>query len=119
MSKFYFLITSDNKKIKVDKTFINSSNLLKDLISDLGNDDREVEIPVNLDSSILTRVTQSDRSRVTNSDLTQSLNFEDLSKLILAANYLEIPNLINDYSKAIADFLKRKTIEELEELSKN
>jgi hypothetical protein len=108
-----YLITSDNKKIKVDKTFINSSNLLRELVSDLGTTDaREIEIPINLHSDVIGKITD------VKIDTRSNLNFDDLSKLILAANYLEIPPLINSYSKAIADFLKSKTIEELEALSK-
>lgn len=124
------LKSSDGKDIKVDKKFIEKSILIKNMIEDI--DDSEDPIPIpNVNEEILQKVIEwcihhendknQEEENLRNTDIEDwDKNFfevdqEMLFDIILAANYLDIKQLLDTGCKTVANMIKGNSAEEIRE----
>lgn len=124
------LVSSDNESFEVDQAVAEESETIKNLLADT-SDDSMVPL-MNVRGSILSKVITyckyqvearetDDQGRVRKTadeikrfkkdfvDVEKSVLFE----LILAANYLNIKDLLEDTCQAVADMIKGKSAEEI------
>ncbi|ODV88806.1 hypothetical protein CANCADRAFT_128786 [Tortispora caseinolytica NRRL Y-17796] len=126
------LISSDGEQFEVERNVAEQSILIKNVIADIGDDTTEVPVP-NVASSVLKKVLEwceyhkddpvvaedeiNPRSR--NIEIGEwdtkfmQVDQEMLFEIILAANYLDIRNLLEIGCKTVAGMIKRKSPEEL------
>lgn len=124
------LLSSDNKEIKVEKQIIEKSILIKNMIEDIEDDESAIPIP-NVNENILQKVIEwckyykddlinTEYEEINkNSDVNEWYkNFFDLDQdmlfdIILAANYLDIKQLLTTGCKIVANMIKGKSAEEI------
>lgn len=117
------IVTSDNKIFEVEKNVIFQSNLIKNMISDL--DISEQSIPIhNIESEIMQKVIEYAEHHK-DDEIKQeqepdewdkkflNIDNETVIKIILAANYLDMKNLLDLGCQTVADFIQNKPIEEI------
>lgn len=121
------LISSDNKVFNVSKEIGRKSELIKNIIEDL---DQDIEIPLQqVKSDTLEKVLEycthyKDTSFIENKDLENinewdksyiNVDQETLNDIILAANFMNIPDLLELSCKTVANQLKNKSLDEIRE----
>lgn len=112
------IVTSDNKIFEVEKHVIFQSELIKNMISDL--DISEQSIPIhNIDSEIMQKVIEYAEHHEIKQESDEwdkkflNIDNETVFKIILAANYLDMKNLLDLGCQTVAEFIKNKPIEEI------
>ena len=127
------LISSDGIEITVEQGVAKCSNLIKDMLSDLGEPDEPIPIP-DTKESVLRKVlewcahhqndpapTTEGRTRITNigewdQKFMEQLDSDMLYHIIIAANFLDIKLLLEIGSKTVADMIKGKSPEEIRQI---
>lgn len=119
------LISSDNKVFNVSKEIGRKSELIKNIIEDL---DQDIEIPLQqVKSDTLEKVLEycthyKDTPFIENKDLENidewdksyiNVDQETLNDIILAANFMNIPDLLELSCKTVANQLKNKSLDEI------
>lgn len=129
------LQSSDNEDISVDKDVAERSVLIKNMVSDLGEEAMTEPIPIpNVNAAVLKKViewcthhkndpappTDDDSdSRKKTTDIEEwdqkfmQVDQEMLFEIILAANYLDIKQLLDVGCKTVANMIKGKSPEEI------
>ncbi|GAB1861253.1 S-phase kinase-associated protein 1 [Camponotus japonicus] len=132
------LQSSDGEIFKVDIEIIKCSITIKTMLEDLGMDEDEEEVvPLpNVNSAILNKIIQwatyhkddlpppedDEDEENSNDDISSwdadflKVEQSTLFELILAANYLNIKNLLNITCKTVANMIEGKTTKELREI---
>jgi len=126
------LKSCDEAEFKVDIPVASRSILLKNMIEDVGETDQSIPLP-NVNEKVLKKVLEwcehhvndpqpandDDESRRRNTEIDdwdqKFLNVEQdmLFEIILAANYLDIKQLLDIGCKTVANMIKGKTPEEI------
>ncbi|TPX15546.1 uncharacterized protein E0L32_004244 [Thyridium curvatum] len=130
------LQSSDGDKVEVDRPVAERSILLKNMIEDLGEDmiaQQVVPLP-NVNSAVLKKVIEwcehhrndppstgdeENESRRRTTDIDEwdqkfmQVDQEMLFEIILAANYMDIKNLLDVGCKTVANMIKGKSPEEI------
>ncbi|KAJ3236274.1 hypothetical protein HDU81_010951 [Chytriomyces hyalinus] len=135
------LQSSDSQLFKVDRTVVERSVLLKNMLEDVGDAD-ELPIPLpNVNAAILKKVIEycehhksdplpaaeedkdsTDPSKRRSDDIDEwdasfiKVENELLFEIILAANYLDIKALLDLGCKTVANMIKGKKAEEIREM---
>ena len=99
---------SDNKEFVIDEDIAKKSIMIKNLIEDLGESEDAIPLS-NIDSDDFVIAFQRDYSTLE----LNKLDRDSLFKIIMAANYLDIPDLLQLGCKAAADYCKGKSAEEI------
>lgn len=129
------LASSDGDEIDVAKDIAERSLLIKNMVSDLGEEAMTETIPVpNVNSSVLKKVIEwcehhradppapaddDSDSRKKTTDIEEwdqkfmQVDQEMLFEIILAANYLDIKQLLDVGCKTVANMIKGKSPEEI------
>lgn len=125
------LISGDGEVVVVEKHAACQSNLIKELIGDLGDDTMvEHDIPVaNVDGQILSKIAewcmQHRNDQFTTTDAMKLTTWDKeffqvdqatLFELIRAADYLDIKLLLHMGCKTVADLIKGKSVPQLREM---
>ncbi|KAH7272564.1 E3 ubiquitin ligase complex SCF subunit scon-3 [Fusarium solani] len=136
-SQKVWLVSNDNAKIEVDRTVVERSMLLKNMLEDLGDVVISVENPIpipNVNEAVLRKVIEwcdhhrgdppqaaddeSDARKKT-TDIEEwdqkfmQVDQEMLFEIILASNYLDIKPLLDVGCKTVANMIKGKSPEEI------
>ena len=128
------LVSSDNQKIDIDSESAQKSNLLKGLISDFNVRQEPVQLP-DIKYDILKKVVEyltyyknkipkdipkpmpsANLSEVTDDwdvKFINSIQLDSVFDLINAANYMDIPSLLDLSCAKIASLMKGKTSQEI------
>ena len=128
------LVSSDNQKIEIDTESAKKSNLLKGLIVDFNSQQEPIQIP-DIKSDILNKVVEyltyyKDKipkdipKPMPSANLNEiiddwdvkfinSMEIDNVFDLINAANYMDIPTLIDLACAKVASLLKGKTAQEI------
>ena len=128
------LLSSDNQKIEIDSESAQKSNLLKGSIGDFNTQQEPIQLP-DIKYDILKKIVEylTHYKDKTPKDIPKPMPFSDLSKvldewdvnfingieldnifdLINAANYMDIPSLLDLSCAKIASLMKGKTIQEI------
>lgn len=129
------LNSSDNEEIVVDKDVAERSLLIKNMVNDLGEDAMTEPIPIpNVNAAVLKKVIEwcthhradppapaddDSDSRKKTTDIEEwdqkfmQVDQEMLFEIILAANYLDIKQLLDVGCKTVANMIKGKSPEEI------
>ena len=129
------LESSDNEILEVDKDVAERSILIKNMVSDLGEETLNEAIPIpNVNYSVLKKVVEwcihhrndpaptnedDSDSRKKTTDIDEwdqkfmQVDQEMLFEIILAANYLDIKQLLDVGCKTVANMIKGKSPEEI------
>lgn len=124
MESLIKLSTSDGKEYQLEKSIICQSNLIKNMLQDLEMQDNTIPLP-NITSSIMDIVVQyasmhiDDEPETTNDISKADRTLMDvphkiLFDIVLAANYLDFPGLLDLGCRCIAEELKGKSIDEIQ-----
>lgn len=115
------IVSADNKIFQVEEQVIFQSKLIKNMVSDL--DLSAQSIPINnIDSEIMQKVIdyayhhKDDTEKGVADEWDKeffNLDTETIFKIILAANYLDMSNLLDLGCQTVADYIKDKPIEEI------
>lgn len=105
------LQTSDDKIYEVGREIAQRSNTVKNLLDDFP-DNEDVTIPIPMVTSYILEKVLTYFEQECLSTMDQSELFE----VILAANYLDIEDLLNDACQVVADMMKGLTTEQIREL---
>ena len=115
------LVSCDNEAFEVDVATAEQSRTVKNMLDDL-SEERRIPLP-NVDSKVLASVVQYMKFLADGSKSPEEReNFikqfvgvdqDDLFKLILAANYLNIGPMLDVTCKAVADLIKGKAPDEI------
>jgi S-phase kinase-associated protein 1 len=119
-----FLTSSDGKLFTVEENVAFQSELIKNMLEDLGESDPSSPIPLlNVDSIILEKVIEyADHHKDNVVDkkwdtiFTESVDKNTLFGIILAANFLDMKNLLDIGCQTVADMIKGKSVDEIEEI---
>ena len=128
------LVSSDNQKIDIDSESAQKSNLLKGLISDFNVRQEPVQLP-DIKFDILKKVVEyltyykdktpkdipkpmpsANLSEVIDEwdvNFINSIELDNIFDLITAANYMDIPSLLDLSCAKIASLMKGKTSQEI------
>ena len=130
------LQSNDNVRVEVDRDVAERSILLKNMISDIGEEafyDQPVPLP-NVNEAVLRKVIEwcehhradpvqanedDNETRKKTTDIEEwdqkfmQVDQEMLFEIILAANYLDIKNLLDVGCKTVANMIKGKSPEEI------
>ncbi|KAH6804038.1 hypothetical protein C2S51_032285 [Perilla frutescens var. frutescens] len=114
-SKTLTLISSDGHELEVSKSVAALSVTMKNMVDD-GCSDNPIPLP-NVEAKTLSKVIgylkdHADKGFVVSDDE----DFDDLLDCILAANYLNIGDLLRVLLKKISDLIANKSTEEMREL---
>ncbi|KAH6760400.1 hypothetical protein C2S51_017349 [Perilla frutescens var. frutescens] len=115
-SKTLTLISSDGHEFEVSESVAALSVTIKNMVDD-GCSDKPIPI-LNVDAKTLSKVIgyikdhAADKGFVVSDDE----DFDDLLDCLLAANYLNIGDLLRLLSKKISDLIANKSTEEIREL---
>jgi S-phase kinase-associated protein 1 len=127
------IISSDGESFKVERQVAERSVLIKNMLSDLGTDEEEFEVPVpNVRGSVLQKVLEwAEHHKDTafpddeDDDSRKSAPVEEwdreflrvdqemLYEIILAANYLNMRPLLDAGCKVVAEMIRGKSPEEI------
>ncbi|KAH6795921.1 hypothetical protein C2S51_036907 [Perilla frutescens var. frutescens] len=120
------LLSSDGETFEVEESIAQLSVTIKNIIEDGCAADR-IPLP-KVDGKTLAKVIEFCKHHATNSGVDQTLNLEQYDKqyaqsvkddqgmmfdLIVAANYLNIKELLDALCRQVADMMRGKTPEEL------
>lgn len=106
--------TQDNQVIELAQETAYKSVLLKNLVEDLG--DSEEPIPLqNVTSKTFNKVLEYFELKE-HEDYFAKMDRDFLFEVILAANFLDIEDLLDKACKKVADSLKDKSVEEIREI---
>ena len=128
------LVSSDNQKIDIDSESAQKSHLLNGLISDFSNQQEPIKLP-DIKFDILKKIVEylthykdktpkdipkpmpsSNLSEVIDEwdvNFINSIELDNVFDLINAANYMDIPSLLDLSCAKIASLMKGKTIQEI------
>ena len=128
------LVSSDNQKIEIDSESAQKSHLLKGLLSDYSNQQEPIHLP-DIKFDILKKVVEyltyykdktpkdipkpmpsANLSEVIDEwdvNFINSIELDNVFDLINAANYMDIPSLLDLSCAKIASLMKGKTIQEI------
>ncbi|KAJ3061522.1 hypothetical protein HDU98_002573 [Podochytrium sp. JEL0797] len=130
------LTSSDNQEFSIAKEIADQSVLIKNMLEDIGDaDDQPIPLP-NVSGAILQKVieyatmhkddappTPEDEAKLkTSEDIEERdkeyMNVEQgtMFEIILAANYLDMKNLLDLGCKTVANMIKGKSVEEVRKL---
>ncbi|KAF7294804.1 mRNA-capping enzyme subunit alpha [Mycena indigotica] len=133
------LVTSDNEQFTAEKDVVERSVLIRNMLEDVGESDQPIPLP-NVSSSVLKKVLEycehhkgeplpqadadqsQDETRKRTTDISEwdqkfiTVDQELLFEIILAANYLDIKQLLDVGCKTVANMIKGKTPEEIRKL---
>ncbi|KAI8608971.1 Skp1 family, dimerization domain-containing protein [Chytriomyces sp. MP71] len=130
------LCSSDNQEFSVSVEIANQSVLIKNMLEDVGDsDDQPIPLP-NVPGAILQKVIEyatmhkddpppppEDETKLKTSEDIEERDKEfinvdqgTLFEIILAANYLDIKNLLDLGCKTVANMIKGKSVEEVRKL---
>jgi hypothetical protein len=112
--------TRDNEIVSLPIKFVNMSGVLRDLVSDLGEEHGIIPL-INIHSDEVVQLEQlvlSPQKLEIDTDIPIEERYVSLSELIKAANYLEITPLIDFLSEEFAKLLKETSYQDLEILEK-
>ncbi|KAK6730383.1 hypothetical protein RB195_007072 [Necator americanus] len=135
--KIYKVVTKDMEVCEVSASVISMSKLITTMLEDLNLQDDDAPIPVpNVTSAILKKVVYWCEKHKPVSEKTASMKKNDeelqdpseikkwrseyfkvdhavLFEIIMAANYLDIPGLLEDSCEVVASMMRGKTAEEI------
>lgn len=122
------LLSNDNKEFKIDKELADKSVLIKNMLEDIGDSDSSIPLP-NVNYNILEKVFKwckyhkddpiQDEQQNGNTDINEwdqkymDVDQEILFDIILAANYLDIKQLLDLGCKTVANMIKGKSADEI------
>ena len=128
------LVSSDNQKIEIDSESAQKSHLLKGLLSDYSNQQEPIHLP-DIKFDILKKVVEyltyykdktpkdipkpmpsANLSEVIDEwdvNFINSIELDNVFDLINAANYMDIPSLLDLSCAKIASLMKGKTVQEI------
>ncbi|RRT66210.1 hypothetical protein B296_00040391 [Ensete ventricosum] len=120
------LVSSDEVNFEVDLAIANQSDMIKNMILDMKNNDNdEFVIPLlNVNSVVLAKVIQYWKEHAEVKDTQQLAAFDEsfanmhktqLFETVLAANFLNSKPLLELLCKSIADKMKEMSVEEVRE----
>ncbi|KAJ3027540.1 UNVERIFIED_CONTAM: hypothetical protein HDU68_003626 [Siphonaria sp. JEL0065] len=130
------ITSSDNQEFTIAKEIANQSVLIKNMLEDVGDsDDQPIPLP-NVSGAILQKVIEyatmhKDDAPPSQEDETKPKSSEDIEErdkefinvdqgtlfeIILAANYLDMKNLLDLGCKTVANMIKGKSVEEVRKL---
>ncbi|KAJ8509792.1 hypothetical protein OPV22_000226 [Ensete ventricosum] len=120
------LVSSDEVNFEVDLAIANQSDMIKNMILDMKNNDNdEFVIPLlNVNSVVLAKVIQYWKQHAEVKDTAQLAAFDEsftnmhktqLFETVLAANFLNSKPLLELLCKSIADKMKEMSVEEVRE----
>lgn len=124
--------SSDNQTFEAEEKVLFQSALIKNIVSDLDNSDQEIPL-ANVTGCILKKIIKyaehhKDDEPVkeeapTNSAIADKWDIEFMNlpkdtilEIILAANYLDMENLLNLGCKTVANMIKGKSAKEIREI---
>lgn len=105
--------TQDNQVIEVAQEKACKSTLLKNLLEDLG--DSVEPIPLQVSSKTLNKVLEYFELDE-HEDYFSKMDRDFLFEVIIAANFLDIEDLLDNACKKVADMLKNKSVEEIKKI---
>ncbi|ORY52280.1 E3 ubiquitin ligase SCF complex, Skp subunit [Rhizoclosmatium globosum] len=124
------ITSSDNQEFNISKEIANQSVLIKNMLEDVGEaDDQPIPLP-NVSGAILQKVRHHAQRRppAAPEEETKPKSSEDIEErdkefmnvdqgtlfeIILAANYLDMKNLLDLGCKTVANMIKGKSVEEI------
>ncbi|KAJ3294551.1 suppressor of kinetochore protein mutant [Rhizoclosmatium sp. JEL0117] len=127
------ITSSDNQEFNISKEIANQSVLIKNMLEDVGEaDDQPIPLP-NVSGAILQKVIEyatmhKDDPPAAPEEETKPKSSEDIEErdkefmnvdqgtlfeIILAANYLDMKNLLDLGCKTVANMIKGKSVEEI------
>lgn len=123
------LLSNDNKEFRTDKEIAVKSVLIKNMLEDIGDSDSSIPLP-NVNYNILEKVFEwckyhkddpiiQDEQQNRNTDIDEwdkkymDVDQEILFDIILAANYLDIKQLLDLGCKTVANMIKGKSANEI------
>ena len=134
MNHYLILVSSDNQKIEIDSESAQKSHLLKGLMTDFNSSQEPIPIP-DIKADILNKVVEyltyykgknpKDIPKPMPSDnlseiidewdvkFINGIELDSVFDLINAANYMDIPSLLDLSCAKIASLLKGKTAQEI------
>lgn len=137
MSTLVKLTSSDNETFNVEKEVAEKSELIKDLIADVGPSEDAIPLH-NVNANVLKKVLEwcehhrsdpraekedegasANTKRQTSTDMSEwdqkfmAVDQEMLFEIILAANYMDIKPLLDVGCKTVANMIKGKTPDEI------
>jgi S-phase kinase-associated protein 1 len=108
------LLSEDKKIVELDLELASKSVLLKNMIDDL-SDSIDTEIPINnISYDILIKVVEFLKDE-NNGDFFK-MDQDTLMQVILAANFLDINDLLEKSCKEMSDRIQGKSVEEIREI---
>ncbi len=129
------LLSNDDKSFEISQEAIDVSVTIKELIEDIGDLDAPIPLP-NVSGETLARVVEycnyhyaisvskEDETAVATETAKEielwdeqfcKMELQSLFQLILAANYLEIPSLLDVTCKTVANMINGKTPDQIRE----
>lgn len=108
------VITQDNETIELDMDTACEMVLLKNLVEDLGESSETIPLH-NVASKAFNKILEYFKDKESEAyfyDMDRDFLFE----VILAANYLDIQDLLDKGCKRVADMIKDKPAEEIKEI---
>jgi S-phase kinase-associated protein 1 len=119
-----FLTSSDGKLFTVEEKVAFKSVLIKNMLEDLGESDPASPIPIlNVDSIILEKVIEYATHHKDNvedkewdSIFTDSVDKNTMFAIIMAANFLDMKDLLDTGCQTVANMIKGKSVDEIEEI---
>jgi len=110
------LLSSDGIEYELDQQLATASGTIKDLMEDAGTEEA-IPLP-NIDSKTLKQVithmtTISSKGEEDIAEYYSKVDQDTLFAMILAANYLDIKELLDNLCKTVANMIKGKTPEEI------
>ena len=106
--------TSDDKEFPVDRSIVDNSELLKNILEDLDDNDA---IPVDIESGIFAKVIaymdQQNKDEKWNTKFCESMTETELFSLILAAEHLGFKSLSNMLCTHVGRSIKGLSAEEI------
>jgi S-phase kinase-associated protein 1 len=126
------ILSSDDQVFEVEENVLFQSTLIKNIVSDLDASDQAIPLQ-NVTSVILKKIIKYaehhkddetvEEDEGTDSTITDEWDIEFMKldkdviiEIILAANYLDMKNLLNLGCKTIANMIKGKSVEEIREI---
>jgi S-phase kinase-associated protein 1 len=108
------LVCKEGEIFRVDKDLAMNSNLLKNLVSDM-DPELDLRVPVETVSSMcMSKCFEYLEKKEEN--LLKQMSNEELIELILASNYLDISNVLEDSCRVLGLRLNEEPVEKIREV---
>ncbi|AGE58215.1 SKP1-like protein [Paramecium bursaria Chlorella virus NY2B] len=115
-------ITSDFKRVQADRSILEHSSIIKDMLEDLDDESEDIPLPT-INAKVLTKMLEycsfHNNSHLEreiegfNKKFVNTIDTDFIFELIQGANFLNIKSMLDVLCKAIADKIKGKTPEEI------